>query len=321
MGMQYRYVFNLGGVKFFIHHHPPKNRQAVRIRYSADALIGRSLFSIHRGVRSFLHEIGFSIQIEKISRLDLQILMACKASDLVLPILAGHGVCKAENDDIRRKSGKIQTYTVVSVTKIQLCIYDKKAEMKKMMVSDPVKWRLMVEHCTGEDWYFSNKPITRVEFRLRRDSLRALDIHSVEDLRLRETALVDWLTDRWFRLLKEPKVRGHKNTATLHPLWEEVRNSFQKWFAGVDGENKPVEWHRSESVSCDSTALVKIAVGCMAKAAALENGVLDSSSYSFSAVMKRFHQYKDILHEKALDCAQRVKIGAGVILGPVMGEP
>jgi hypothetical protein len=187
--------------------------------------------------------------------------------------------------------------------------------MKKMMVSDPVKFALMLKHFTGEEWFFGNSPITRVEFRLRRDSLRAMDIHNIADLLLRETSLVDWLTDRWFRLLELPKVRGHENTAAIHPIWAEVQKSFRQWFPGKEDENVTVEWHRTETTSCDSTALLKQAVGCLGKVVGLENGALESSSYSFSAVMKRLYECKGILHEKATNCADRIKIGAGVVLG------
>ena len=46
-GLLYRFKFTLGGITFFIHHNPPRGRQAVRVRYGAMALIGRSLFDVH----------------------------------------------------------------------------------------------------------------------------------------------------------------------------------------------------------------------------------------------------------------------------------
>ena len=315
IGMHYRYLFTLDGVRFFIHHNPPKNRQGVRIRYSADALIGRSLFALHRTVLEFLRELGFLITDEKISRIDMQVLVECKVLDLIRPILDGHDVCKARNFTIHGKRKKPETYTVGSADSVQLCIYDKKAELKKEMVGDPVKFRLMIDHCIGEEWFFSNRPITRVEFRLRRDALREMDIHTVQDLQERETALTEWLSDKWFRLLESPKVRGHENTAAVHPLWENVQQLFRQWFPGVVDDNKPVAWRRSDSVSCDSTALTKQAVGCLAKVAALQYGAVQTVERVLELAHEIIRGYGGVLCDKVVNCARRVEIRSGVRLG------
>ena len=71
--------------------------------------------------------------------------------------------------------------------------------------------------CIGEDRFTMDHPITRVEFRLWRDALRAMDIHTIQDLQERETALADWLCDKWFRLLEKPKVRGRPGAGKKFP--------------------------------------------------------------------------------------------------------
>ena len=317
IGLHYKYVFVLGGVRFFVHHNPPKGRQGVRIRYTAAALIGRSLFSLHNLTLAFLRELGFIARKETISRVDMQVLVECEAEDLIDPITRNNqGVCKARRDQLHRKNGKVQTYTVGQAGGIELCIYNKKDELLKAMTGDPVKAKLTIEHCLGEDWFFdNNRPITRVEFRLWREVLLAMDIHTVQDLQEREAALADWLTDKWFRLLEKPKVRGHENTAELHPLWINVQRLFRLCFPGVGVENKPVEWRRTESVSCDSTPLVKQAVGCLAKAVALECGDTRNDFGAFVAARDMLRKYKEVLYSKVSDTVRRVKIGVGVVLG------
>ncbi|MDR1269777.1 MAG: hypothetical protein LBK82_09645, partial [Planctomycetaceae bacterium] len=114
--------------------------------------------------------------------------------------------------------------------------------------------------------------VTRVEFRLRRDALRPLGINTVDDLYHKETALVDWLTSHWFRLLEKPKIRGHENKAAIHPLWVEIQELFKRYFPGSDKKRKPVMWSRNDSIKCEPEALEKQAAGCLASAAALRYG-------------------------------------------------
>jgi hypothetical protein len=313
-GLHYRYVFVLGGVKFFIHHKPPKDRQGVRVRYSAAALIGRNLFSLHRGVLDFLSGLGFSVREEKLSRVDLQVLVETEVSELVLPIIHGHDVCRAQKDGIRRSGGKIETYTRGSKGRIEVSIYDKKREMEKSFVSEPVKFKLMIDHCIGEEWYFSDRPITRVEFRLWRDTLRALEIDSVQDLQDCERALVDWLTNRWFRLLENPAVHGHEHTAKLHPLWEKVRSSFRAWFRGVD-DGKSVTWQRPVPISCDSTPLTKQGVGCIAKAIAIEAGARKTAFEVYQLACEKLRLFEKTLFDKVSACVERLGLSSGVLLG------
>ena len=63
-GMHYKYVFILGGVKFFIHHNPPKNRQGVRVRYGASALIAKAV-GLEKGTRKTAFEI-YQLSCEKL---------------------------------------------------------------------------------------------------------------------------------------------------------------------------------------------------------------------------------------------------------------
>lgn len=74
-GLHYKYVFTLGGVKFFIHHKVVKGYCAVRIRYSAESLIGRNLHLLHQAVLSYLKELGFTVHKEILSRVDMQVLV------------------------------------------------------------------------------------------------------------------------------------------------------------------------------------------------------------------------------------------------------
>jgi len=302
-GLHYKYVFTLAGVKIFIHHNAPAGKPGVRVRYSAMSLIGRNLFSLHLGVLSFLKELGFTVHKERLSRVDMQVLVDEEMNELMNLVYGGHDVCRAQKDSIRRKGAKFETYTRGRGGVLELCIYDKKAELKNLYVSDPIKFQQVLEKCVGEEWFFGEAPITRVEFRLWRDSLRALSIDTVSDLQDRESALVEWLTSRWFRLLADPKVRGSENTAVIHRIWDKVQKMFQKYFPGrvIETENKPVEWKRPESLSCDPKPLIRQALGCLAKASTLQFGLQESAFKTFELVSGVIRNSMDKLYDRTTD--------------------
>jgi hypothetical protein len=314
-GLHYKYHFTLSNVKFFIHHNPPKNRQAVRVRYGANVLIQHRLFDAHAAVLEFLSSLGFIVTEEKISRVDMQVMIDCPLEKLVRPILSGHAVAKARRFHFHGQSKKIETYTLGQAGRLELCIYNKRTELEKSMVSDPTKAELTIRHGVGEEWFVSDRPITRIEFRLWRDVLREMNINTVLDLQERETALADWLTSHWFRILSKQKVRGHENTASLHPLWIDVQKAFQEWFPGVGEENKPMEWSKREWVSCDPAALEKQTAGCLASDCALRFGVPVSIEETRKNVYSVVERFIPLIFAKSVERAKRMGIMKGVKLG------
>jgi hypothetical protein len=314
-GLHYKYRFTIDGVVFLIHHNPPKGRQCVRIRYGATALIGRNFFVLHSAVLAFLHSLGFIVTDEKLSRVDMQVLIKRKVSEFVLPILRGHAVKKSRIDGIKNRCEKIETYTLGNSGRLELCIYDKRAELNHALSHDPVKYRLMLQYCINPEYFFSGGSITRIEFRLWRDALRAVGIDTVQDLQEREFALADWLTTHWFRLLEKPKIRGHENTASIHPLWLEVQELFRKWFSGVGDHNQPVEWLPREPVSCDPKKLEKQAAGCFASALALRYGAQPTKEKTMALLGVTLESMGDYIYGHSLDRAQRLEILKGVQLG------
>jgi hypothetical protein len=314
-GLHYKYRFTIDGVVFLIHHNPPKGRQCVRIRYGATALIGRSLFTLHLAVLAFLRSLGFIVTCEKLSRVDMQVLVKRQVSDFVLPILRGHAVKKSRIDSIKNRCEKIETYTLGNSGRLELCIYDKRAELHHALSQDPIKYQLMLRHCIDPEYFFNDGSITRIEFRLWRDALRAVGIDTVQDLQEREYALADWLTTHWFRLLEKPKIRGHENLASIHPFWLEVQSLFRKWFPGVGNDNKPVEWSPREPVSCDPVMLEKQAAGCLASALALRYGAQATKKQTLDLLKPTVESLGDYIFSHSCERVQRLEIQKGVQLG------
>ncbi|MDR2168511.1 MAG: hypothetical protein LBP59_00015 [Planctomycetaceae bacterium] len=320
-GLHYKYVFTLDGVKFLLHHNPPKDRQAIRIRYGATSLIGRDFFRVHQDMLKFLNDIGFVVSRECLSRVDLQVLIEEPIDTFIGLIFSGHAISKSRKDHIYRNCGAVETYTLGNAGRIQLCIYDKRKEISHAITSDPVKFELVLRHCFGSDLYVSESPITRIEFRLWRDVLREIGINTVADLYLRENDLVKWLTYDWFRILSSPKIRGHENTAPVHPVWQNVIDKFDFWFSSVKKKNNglfdphPIVFNRNERISCNPELLEKQALGCLTKALAYRYGVQAKSDEFRSKLSLYLNNHVDFMRPIVNDKAKRIEIMKGVVLG------
>jgi hypothetical protein len=268
-GLYYKFVLEGCGIKVYIHHDPPKNRQGIRVRYQFESLIRFDLYSLHVRLREWLESLGLTIVKETLSRVDMQVMTLRKSQDYLKLIVNDHAITRAQKDVFYRKYKQLETYTIGS--DVELCIYDKLTELaEKGNVEKAALMKKYVFDLAGG--VGDGSGITRIEFRLRRDALRPLGINTIDDLRRKETALVDWLTSHWFRLLEKPKIRGHENKATIHPLWVEVRELFKHYFPGLDKEREPVMWSHDDSVTCTPDALEKQAAGCLASAVSLRYG-------------------------------------------------
>jgi hypothetical protein len=265
--------------------------------------------------------MGFEVTHECLSRVALQVLVDEPINNFVLPILSGHSVSKARKDGIWRNCGNIETYTLGKAGRLQLCIYDKASEFLHCLKSDPVKFRLLAQYCFGESWFANRPPVTRIEFRLWRDLLREIGINTIQDLQHRENDLVKFLTKDWFRILSSPKVRGHENTAAIHPVWEHVIQQFNYWFPGIrDNKDElpfenPITFNRDKFVSCDPELLVKQGLGCLTKAIALHRGGKQEYSEFHNYLLKFFGNKSGIMFSSVKDKAKRIEILKGVLLG------
>ena len=273
VGLYYKFVLEGCGIKVYIHHDPPKGRQGVRVRYQFESLIRFDLYPLHVRLCEWLESLGLIIVKETLSRVDVQVMTLRKTQDYLKLIVNDHAVSRAQKDVFYRKYKRLETYTVGS--DIELCIYDKLSELaEKGNVEKVALMKKYVFDYAGDVGDVCD--VTRIEFRLRRDALRSLKINTIDDLHRKETGLVEWLTSHWFRLLDKPKIRGHENTATIHPLWLEVQGLFKQYFPGLDKKRDPVEWSRDVSVKCNPDALKKQAFGCLSSAIALQHGLQDN---------------------------------------------
>jgi hypothetical protein len=296
-GAHYKYVIEGQGIKIYIHSNPKGGIQPIRVRYGFEALVGRDLFQVHFALLDFLKSIGFMIEKETLSRVDLQCLFLRPVEDFLMPVLEGKCVKRAQKMDLRMRGSRMETLTLGH--QVQLCIYDKLQELATSR--DEIKLRLLVEECLGGE---VPDHLTRVEFRLRREALKDFGIDTMTALLAKEHAIVEYLTFDWFRLLESRKVRGHENTQKLSDVWQETIARFKEYFPSMEGYRKPLETRDKNALRCTGKDLIHQAVGCLATMAARAKGVFENEVAAFNYCVDVLREYTGKLFVRS---AERVK--------------
>ncbi|MBU0484830.1 MAG: hypothetical protein KKB30_09990 [Proteobacteria bacterium] len=124
----------------------------------------------------------------------------------------------------------METGVQVGQGDIMLRIYDKVIELKH----NPSK-QSVFSSVWGKEQY-NETQVTRVEFQLRREVLKYMAIHSLEDLHRKKAGLWKYCTMEWARLTITPVDRKnrHQDRASIHPWWHAVQTiDFNMAFEGV----------------------------------------------------------------------------------------
>jgi len=321
VGVFFEYHICFEGYDVFIHKDitPKNDNPQIWVEYRAESILKYGgLYQAQQVLLDFLQELGFTKERERVSRIDIQVMIDVPVSAFTKLYLGDHDVTKARGFEIngkKRRWGKqIETFDTGNSSRIGLCIYDKRWEIRKKMNKETAaKYTKTIENI-GEEWWESARPITRVEFRLGREALKALGVDSLEDFRHREEAIVKYLTHDWFRLLKDEKVRGTENDAAIHPLWERVQSLFLQHFSGADVPD--VKWKKPSRVSVDSVALDKQGVGCLSASSVARFGKLNSvADLCLRLHWLVDHTVDEDTFEKYNRVAKRIEVEKGVVFG------
>ncbi len=103
---------------------------------------------------------------------------------------------------------------------IQLRIYNKVLELKHN------KSKQYLFSSLWNESEFDNKDVTRVEFQLRRQVLKQMNINSLDDLDREMAGIWRYCTTEWARLsfFDIDRKNRHQDRAKTHPFWEFVQN-------------------------------------------------------------------------------------------------
>jgi hypothetical protein len=312
-GGVYRYVIEGEGVRIYIHSNPKGDIQPVRVHYLAVGLIGRDFFHKHSEIREFIESLGFEITGEKLSRVDMQVMVKIPVSEFIKAHYEQRVVTPAQLCTIHSSGKRAESMSVGS--ELRVSIYDKRKELKKQLKSDPVKVALMLENVLGKDFFETDTPLTRVEFQLHRSVLRDFGINSVQDLLEHETAIARYCSNKYFRILAEPKKQGHTSEQKTSEIWLQVQSQFLSVFSDAEGHRQEIKRDTKRPVRCSADHLTAQLLGCGATAAVLQLGhnadFITVLQYILESVgngaVKMFNRYK----ERSKELASRV-YGAGL---------
>ncbi|MBR0192562.1 MAG: hypothetical protein IJQ31_10910 [Thermoguttaceae bacterium] len=267
---KYKFVLESHGVKLYIHSNPKNSIPPVCVRFGFECLVRTDLFSAVETLRKCLYDEGFKIKEEKISRVDMQVMIPVNISEFVAALQAGPRVCTRCRGGFQMyaslKTGKIETITISSEN-CELCIYDKH---RQVLVSDPVYYDTFCKEFLGDEMALVPKNLTRVEFRFKRGFLRRYGVDNFDDLQKSAYALVEIASRDWFRILARDKVRGSENEIPDAPIWAHVRAAFEYYFYETDSKNKSMSDLKNNRVVRPAPSvdrLIKQAMGCLSSAA------------------------------------------------------
>lgn len=279
-GPFYCYLYEIGGAKVQLMNRadPPSGQTPnMCVTIGSVALIALGLDEMWKRVAAHIDCEGGEIESVKVSRMDFCI-------DLVdVPVNGFNelfqneqyitrarktGIYYTENPD-RWESGQFRDGRRCTGFKmggeIMLRIYDKAYEVRK----DERKLEHMIEKRWGGRM---PETATRVEFQLRRESLKSLGIDTLSDWMENKGGVIRYLVERWVRFV-EPFDKNHYDLAKVHPLWERVASSMIRVADGTDSEPAKRTQRAKKPVSAQLTSMV---LGCLTSMAAMSGKQLET---------------------------------------------
>jgi hypothetical protein len=207
-----KYFFSFGGNKSGIKYTFDCNDSTLGIQYNATALMGCNLFALHAKQIESLRLLGISqkdTKQERIQRLDFHVTFDEPIQNIIDLIDRGHAdtlITRVSmfGHGIAASDRQIDTITFGDPHNAQISIYNKRKQLSTLKSNDEYKYNKNIE-MIGNDWLYSDKPITRVEGRLYSEKLKELGISSVSSLQENERKLIQYLTGELFRLTLSPK--------------------------------------------------------------------------------------------------------------------
>ena len=312
-GLFYAYVLECHGVKLYIHTNPQGDIPPVRVRFGACCLYYCNLFSAVRYLRRVLVAVGFVPDREVVSRVDCQVTLAGVTvaefyNDMSRPgclVTRATGGCDVRNN---LKTGAVETVTLAS-NSIELCIYDKYAQMLTLSDSD---YRAFV-------WGGLRSPdiprdLARVELRFRREALRRYGISTFADLQESVASLIAVTLSDWVRVLDRPATSGNTRRYRVSPLWAEIQGAFLGVFSEKKLLLKPlVRRVRVPSRSVDH--LLPIACGFLARMASIQLPLVEGIDDIYDFFDAFFREHGEKIFERCRSMQLEAAVSDGFTAG------
>ncbi|MCX5659618.1 MAG: hypothetical protein NTW19_07835 [Planctomycetota bacterium] len=231
----------------------------VMVHLGSLPLMARGLASVWEETLDCLGALGAEVVEDKLSRVDPAVDLAAVPVEILADLFRRQCFVSRARKSGQFASGEFATGMnstgfTFGADQCRVRVYDKLLEVRtsgsKMAVLLFRRWGGLPE-CA-----------TRVEFQLRRERLRELQVATVNEWLLRRAGVVDYLCDDWFRLTKEVPDRENRNTARceMADVWKTVRQAFVDWAGrGPTAKRTPLP------PAIAGQALVLQAIGCFVR--------------------------------------------------------
>jgi hypothetical protein len=197
---------------------------------------------VFRRVKKMINSMGSDTKKEIVSRVDL-------AADLVGIHVKDTNIhdedfwiCKARDFSLYRRNRKL-TGIAYGKKNIMLRVYDKVAELKKNQATNKQE---QFSKIWGVENY-EEKPVTRVEFQLRRSALKdfndsARNVDTVDSLFRNMSSIWKYCTKDWARHCHSVVDRNNNNQkqAKTSPFWRQVKKATWKGYGRLKRWASPV---------------------------------------------------------------------------------
>ncbi len=181
------------------------------VTFPSEALWRESAYSLHDKFLRWADSVGYNPMVtESLSRVDF-------CFDYRIPEIDFDEDCfvsYSKKDSQHRECGIVQTFTI-GRDDIVLRVYDKVAEIRQQSEKS---WFL--------DLWGEEKDVWRIEWQIRKLTLRAYGISSFKDLRENQGGLLHYLAYE-HDSLRQPTNDSNRSRWPLHPLWKNLQEKIE----------------------------------------------------------------------------------------------
>ncbi|MEN6458778.1 MAG: hypothetical protein ABFC63_07595 [Thermoguttaceae bacterium] len=213
---------------------PKGNCPNAKVAIGSATLMQLGLQEAWSRAQAFIEALGGEVVANKLSRVDGCLDMPGVATtELSVPYWRRDFVCRAVDDTAHRTSGIPRSFKIGNEPMCR--IYDKVREMMGGGV-DMVKLRALIANRWHDRCNWHEAP--RVEWQMRRQTIKELGIDSVEDWLANRAGVIEYLSD-WLRFVDtqgEPFDRKHPERYPTLPIWEVVKKGFLAWTGESSGK-------------------------------------------------------------------------------------
>lgn len=188
-----------------------------------------------------LRSLGFVPRLDCINRVDVNVTVdSVPLSRIRQAYVDGLIATRSAPRLIEARPGRLETmYFGKHDSPVMLRIYDKSAELRATVKTDEGRAKLRsLREQFGEE---SLPHLTRFEWELHRSFLQDYAVKDFCDLETKLSAMLEYLLDRWFRVLEtRPGNNRHRDRQRVAPWWSSLADSLRAFAVSLSDNPQAV---------------------------------------------------------------------------------